>query len=214
MKIEIWSDIICPWCYVGKRRFEAALQQFEYADQLEVEYKSYQLNPDMETDPQKNIHQYLSENKGISIQEAEQMTAHVSEVAKTVGLDYRLEEAIPVNTFKAHRLLHLAKEKGKQAELKEALLHAYFIQTKNIDDHATLLNLAKDVGLEELDIQNVLTTDLYKANVQSDIYEGIQLGLQGVPFFVFNRKYGIAGAQPTEAFLNTLKQSFEEAKEA
>lgn len=207
MKIEIWSDIVCPWCYIGKRKFEKALEQFEHAEEVEIEYKSYQLNPDMETDTEMTIHQYLSANKGISIQEAEQMTNHVSQVAETVGLNYQLDKAIPINTFRAHRLLHLAKEKGLQSQLKEALLHAYFIEAKNVDDHAVLLDLAKGIGLDEIDVQNVFTTDLYKANVQRDIHEGVQLGLQGVPFFVIDRKYGISGAQATETFLNALKQA-------
>src|SRR5690606_7600524 len=136
MKIEIWSDIVCPWCYIGKRRFENALSQFKHAEEVEVEYKSYQLNPDMATDTEMSINQYLSVHKGISMQEAERMSQHVTHVAKEEGLDYSLDKAIPVNTFKAHRLLHLAKENGLQVELKEALLHAYFIEAANVDDHA------------------------------------------------------------------------------
>jgi len=206
MKIEIWSDIVCPWCYIGKRRFETALSQFKHADQVEIEYKSYQLNPDMETDTSMSINQYLSKHKGISEQEAAQMSAHVTQVAADEGLNYQLDKAIPVNTIKAHRLLHLAKEKGKQAELKEALLKAYFIDAANTDDHATLLNIALSAGLEEQDIQQVLTTDAYKADVQRDIHEGIQIGLQGVPFFVIDRKYGISGAQAPETFLQALEK--------
>lgn len=114
MKVEIWSDIVCPWCYIGKRRFEQALQSFKHADQLIIEYKSYQLNPDLETDRNGSMIQYLSQNKGISVQEAEQMIQHVTQVAQEVGLQYQLDKALPINTFKAHRLLHLAKEKGLQ----------------------------------------------------------------------------------------------------
>ena len=210
MTIEIWSDIVCPWCYIGKRRLEKALTQFKHANAVEIEYKSYQLNPDMPTDTSMSINQYLSVHKGISMQEAEQMSQRVSQIAQEEGLQYQLDKAIPVNTFKAHRLLHLAKEKGVQAELKEALLHAYFINATNVDDHAILLKLATAVGLEETAVQNVLTTDTYKADVERDIHEGIQLGLQGVPFFVIDRKYGVSGAQGADVFLRALQRAHEE----
>lgn len=212
MKIEIWSDIVCPWCYIGKRRFEKAMGQFEHANQVEIEYMSYQLNPDMPTDPTMSINQYLAEHKGISMQEAAQMSEHVTQIAKDEGLHYQLDKAIPLNTFKAHRLLHLAKENGKQAELKEALLLAYFIEAANVDDHAVLLNTATKIGLNEADVQNVLTSDLYKANVERDIHEAIQLGLRGVPFFVIDRKYGVSGAQSPETFLNALQKAFSESE--
>ncbi|UKN01206.1 DsbA family oxidoreductase [Paracrocinitomix mangrovi] len=212
MKIEIWSDIVCPWCYIGKRRFEKALAQFKYADEVTVEFKSYELNPDVVTNPNLKISKYLSTYKGIPIEQVESMNEHVTKTAETEGLNYQLDKVFPTNTFKAHRLLHLAKEKGLQFELKEALMNAYFVEAKNVDDHANLLQIAISVGLDEMDVQNVLTTEMYKANVQRDIEEGIQLGLQGVPFFVIDRKYGISGAQSTDTFLQSLLRAYAESE--
>lgn len=210
MKIEIWSDVVCPWCYIGKRRFEQALGEFAHADKLDIEWKSYQLDPQMETDPTLNIHQYLADKKGMSLEQAHAMGDNVTKVAAEEGLSYDFSKTIPVNTIKAHRLLHYAKTQGKQDETKEVLLNAYFTQGKNLDDNATLVSLCKTIDFDETAVLKVLESDAYASEVQSDITEGVQLGLRGVPFFVFDRKYGISGAQEAAVFSQTLEKSFTE----
>jgi predicted DsbA family dithiol-disulfide isomerase len=213
MKIEVWSDIMCPWCYIGKRRFERALDQFAEADKLEVEWKSFQLNPELKTDPSVPIHQYLSQKFGVDTAQALQMNQQVTSVAAGVGLSYQLDRAVLANTFKAHRLLHYAKSMGRQQEVKERLLRAYFTEGKNMDDVSVLAALAAEAGLDEATVKEVLATDAYVDAVRADIRESQQLGIRGVPFFVFDRKYGISGAQETRVFLETLEKSFAEWRE-
>lgn len=208
MKIEIWSDIVCPWCYIGKRRFEQALDSFEHKQYIEVEYKSFQLDPQMETDTSITVQQYLADKKGIDIDQAQEMTIRVEGVAASLGLDYDFERAIPINTLKAHGLLHYAKTVNKQLELKERLMKAYFIEGQNCDDNETLLKLAMEIGLDTAASKNVLEQDSYGKAVQSDILEARSLGLRGVPFFVFNRKYGISGAQELDAFIKTIEEAY------
>lgn len=214
MKIEIWSDVVCPWCYIGKRRFEQALEEFAHNDKLDIEWKSYQLDPTMETDPSLNIHQYLADRKGMSFEQAKAMGDNVTQVAVEEGLSYDFSKTIPVNTIKAHRLLHFAKTQGKQDETKEALLNAYFTDGKNLDDNPTLIGVCKDIGLNANAVSNVLESNAYMDEVQADIREGVQLGLRGVPFFVFDRKYGISGAQAAQVFSQILEKSFTEWVEA
>lgn len=208
MKVEIWSDIVCPWCYIGKRKFEMALNEVEFKEFIEVEYKSYQLDPNMETDTSKSIAQYLSDAKGISLSDAEKMGKRVSQVASSVGLQYDLSKTIPINTLQAHGLLHYAKSKGKQLELKERLMKAYFIETLNLDDTDILVRLATEIGLDKIEAESALINNTYKDAVQKEIYEGVQLGLTGVPFFVFDRKIGISGAQAPGTFKKALKKSY------
>lgn len=210
MKVEIWSDVVCPWCYIGKRRFEAALEEFEYADHLDIEWKSYQLDPEMETDTSVSIAQYLADKKGMSIDQAEEMMEHVSGVAANVGLEYHLDQAIPINTYQAHSLLHYAKSVGKQGEMKERIMKAYFTESKNLDDKAILVALAKEVGLDTDEVTNILENKTFHKAVKADIMEAYQLGLRGVPFFVIERKYGISGAQETKVFLQSLEKAYEE----
>lgn len=210
MKIEIWSDVVCPWCYIGKRRFETALAKFEHIDKLDIEWKSYQLDPSMETDTTLSIHQYLAERKGMGIAQAKAMGDNVTAVAAEEGLHYDFTKTIPVNTIKAHRLLHFAKTKGKQDETKEALLHAYFTEGKNLDDNKTLLAICETLDFSKAEVEKILESDAFLKEVQKDINEGIQLGLRGVPFFVFDRKYGISGAQAADVFTQTLEKAFTE----
>lgn len=214
MKIEIWSDVVCPWCYIGKRRLEEALNSFPHRDRLHIEWKSYQLDPQMETDTSLNIHQYLADKKGMSLAQAKAMGDNVTQVAAEVGLSYDFSKTIPVNTIKAHRLLHYAATVQKQDETKEALLHAYFTAGDNLDDNPTLVRISEAIGLDPAAVSKVLESDAYMSEVQADIREGVQLGLRGVPFFVFDRKYGISGAQQTEVFTQTLEKSFTEWLEA
>lgn len=206
IKVEIWSDIVCPWCYIGKRRFEEALKNFKNASDVEVEYKSFQLNPDTVTDPHSSTVEYLSNKYGIDRQRAAAMTANVTQIAKEIGLSYDLENAIVANTFRAHQLLHLAKIHSRQLILKENLMRAYFTDRKNVDDVNVLVDIATASGLSADESREVLEKKSFEEAVRLDIYEAQQLGITGVPFFVLDRKYGISGAQPTEHFLQALKQ--------
>ena len=212
MKIEIWSDVVCPWCYIGKRRLEAALEEFEHRNKVTIEWKSYQLDPEMETDTNLSIYDYLSERKGIPYDQAEAMGHNVSAVAHEIGLSYNLDKTIPVNTLQAHEVLHFAKDYNLQTETKERLLKAYFIEGQNLDDRPTLLKLAQELGLDRGRLLDSLEKSTYASAVQEDIQLGKEFGLRGVPFFVFNRKFGISGAQTKEEFLKTLNESFNDWK--
>ena len=210
MKIEIWSDIMCPFCYIGKRRFEAALEKFSHKDKVEVEWKSFLLSPDVETDPTKNMNQFLAEHKGISIEEAKQMHAYVTEMAAKSGLQYNFDIAIPANSFNAHRFLHFAKQHGKQGEAEEKLFSAYFTEGKNIDDAQTIMAIAAELGLDTSALALAMGSDAFVQDVIADVQEAQQIGVRGVPFFVFNRKYAISGAQESDAFLQTLEKAYSE----
>lgn len=214
MKIEIWSDVMCPFCYIGKRKFEAAMADFAQRDNVEIEWKSYQLTPDMVTQPGKSMNEFLAEHKGMSPAAAEEMNRRVAEMAHTVGLHYQLDKAVVANSFQAHQFAHFAKKYGKQDEAEEALFRAYFTDGKNIDDTETLLQLGRELGLDPKALAESLAKDEFAGDVEKDVAEAQQIGVRGVPFFVFNRAYGISGAQEPEAFLNTLEKSYAEwAKE-
>lgn len=210
MKVEIWSDVMCPFCYIGKRKFEAALGQFADSANIEIVWKSFQLDPDLEPQPGKNVYQYLAERKGMSYEQSVKMHENVVQMAAESGLDYRFDKAVIGNSFDAHRLLQLAKTRGLGDALEERLFHAYFTEGKDIGDHATLTAIGKDAGLDEAEITTMLAGEAYTTEVTRDIYEAQQIGVRGVPFFVFNRKYAISGAQQTEVFLDTLQKSFGE----
>ncbi len=210
MKIEIWSDVMCPFCYIGKRKFEAALEQFENKANVEVVWKSFQLNPNMKTDSGKSITEYLAEIKGWSIKQAQEMNAHVTNMAKEVGLHYDFDKAIVANSFDAHRLIQLAKKHGKGDEAEEHLFKAYFTEGKNTDDHSTLIEIGISIGLNEIEVKQVLASDQFADDVNKDILEAQQIGVRGVPFFVVDRKYGVSGAQPSEIFLETLTKAWAE----
>lgn len=210
MKVEIWSDVVCPFCYIGKRKFEAALAQFENKKSIQIEWKSFQLAPNQVTDPDKTLNQFLAEEKGWSLEYAKELNDQIVERAKQEGLIYHLDEAIPANTHKAHELIHFAKANGRQGEAKERLLRAYFTEGKNIDDISTLLQLGREIELDEDALKAALENGTYTNDVHGDISEAQQLGVRGVPFFAFNRKYAISGAQETDAFLETLETSFAE----
>ena len=210
MKIEIWSDIMCPFCYIGKRRFEEALATFEGKNDVEIEWKSFLLSPELKTDPNKNIHEYLAEHKNISLEEAKGLNDYVTNMAAQVGLTYNFDKAIPANSFNAHRFLHFAKKHGKQNEAEERLFKAYFTEGKNIDDAQTLLLLAIELELDANKLADAMNNGEFTNDVIADINEAQQLGVRGVPFFVFNRKYAVSGAQESEAFTQTLEKAFEE----
>ncbi|MFY0606094.1 MAG: DsbA family oxidoreductase [Cyclobacteriaceae bacterium] len=212
MKVEIWSDVVCPFCYIGKRKFEAALKQFEAKEQVEIEWKSFQLNPQTITDPNITTYENLANHKGIPEEQARLMANQVTDMAKTVGLDFDFEKAVVANTFRAHRLLHFSKNQGKQDQLKERLLTAYFSNGENIDDVRTLTKIASEVGLDEAEVREFLYSDELALEVKADIQEAQALSIHGVPFFVFDRKYGVSGAQDTMVFVDTLRKTLHESE--
>lgn len=212
MKIEIWSDVMCPFCYIGKRRFEEALQNFEHKDNVEIEWKSFQLNPDLKTDPDLNINQYLADVKGWTLDYAKQLNQQVTEMAAGVGLTYDFDKAVVANSFDAHRFAHLAKKHGLGDEAEEMLFKAYFTEGKNIADQATLMELGIEMGLDEGEVKQILESGAYAGEVKEDIDEAQQLGVRGVPFFVFDRKYAVSGAQMVPVFTETLEKAYKEWK--
>lgn len=210
MKVEIWSDVMCPFCYIGKRRFEDALQQFEHKDKVEIEWKSFQLNPDMVTDPSTNINQYLADAKGWTLDYAQQMNNHVTEMAAEVGLTYHMDTAVVANSFNAHQFTHLAKKHGLGDAAEEALFKAYFTDGKNVDDTGTLAELGTAIGLDADEIKQTLAANTYADAVKHDVAEAQYLGIKGVPFFVMNGKYGVSGAQAVPVFSQTIEKAFGE----
>jgi predicted DsbA family dithiol-disulfide isomerase len=206
MLIEIWSDVVCPFCYIGKRHLEKALDLTVLNEQVEIVWKSFLLNPEVETNPELSIELYLSDSKGLSMSQVRDMTARVVEMATAAGLSYRLQDAVVANSVNAHRLLHFARQSGKSGELKELLLRSYFCEAKNIDDPDTLLSIAEAAGLEASEARQVISGKDFLEGVMQDYAEAQQLRIGGVPFFVFNRKYAISGAQPVELFMQTLEK--------
>jgi predicted DsbA family dithiol-disulfide isomerase len=213
MKVEIWSDIMCPFCYIGKRRFEKALAQFPYKDAVEVEWKSFQLDPGIQSEPGKNINQYLAERKGWSLEQARQLNGQVTETAASVGLHYDFDKAVVANSFDAHRFAHLASGHGLGNAAEEALFKAYFTEGRDISDHNVLVQLGLEIGLEAAEVKQALESDAYAASVREDIYEAESLGARGVPFFVLDRKYAVSGAQPEDTFSRALEQAYTEREQ-
>jgi predicted DsbA family dithiol-disulfide isomerase len=210
MQVEIWSDVMCPFCYIGKRKFENALSQFKDNENIDIVWKSFQLAPGMKTAPHKNIHEFLAEHKGMSLAQAKGLNDQVANSAKQVGLDYNFDKAIPANSFNAHRFSQLAKQHDVQDAAEESLFKAYFTDGKNIDDTATLVEIGEAIGLSPAETKSVLESDQYAKEVHYDIAEARQIGVNGVPFFVFDRKYAVSGAQDSKVFLETLETSFAE----
>ena len=210
MKIEIWSDVICPFCYIGKRNLETALEQFADQKNIEIVWKSFQLDPTIPEIANESHTEYLVKRKGMPAEQVQGMLANVTEMAKNVGLDYHLEKSVVVNSQKAHQLIQFAKSKKLGNEAEERLFKAFFTEGKNIADTETLVQLGKDFGLEESEIKANLENEKFKYEIAQDIQEAQKIGVTGVPFFVFDRKYAISGAQPTEIFLETLSKSFNE----
>jgi predicted DsbA family dithiol-disulfide isomerase len=210
MKVEIWSDVMCPFCYIGKRRFEQALYQSGRMADIEVIWKSFLLNPGIITDPGKSINQYLSEIKGISEDQAKEMNDQVTRIAREVGLNYDFDGAVVANSFNAHRLLQLAKTKRLGAEMEEQLFKAYFTEGKNIDDRETLIELGTRIGLDKSSISTMLDSDEMTDKVEQDLYEARQIGVNAVPYFVFDDRYSVRGAQSVETFAGALSKAWED----
>lgn len=211
MKIEIWSDIACPWCYIGKRRFEAALATFPHQDKVEVLWRSYQLDPSLPPHYDGTEAEYLSERKGLPVAQVRRMFEHVAEQAAAEGLSYDFDALVVANSFDAHQLLHLAARHGKAAELKERLLCAHFEHGEDIGDRAFLARTGAAAGLDAAHVVDALESGRYAESVRNDIEEARTLGITGVPFFVIDRKYGISGAQPSELFRQALDEAWQES---
>lgn len=214
MKIEIWSDVVCPWCYIGKRRIESALAEFEHADQVEVHWRSYQLDPGAPTVPTESTSLMLARKYGQSVAGAKQMQDRVEAVAAEEGLVYRLSETLHLNTVDAHRLIHLAHRQGGndlQGRVKEALLHAYFTEARDVADHAVLREVAVAAGLDPSRVEEVLGSREFENDVHADVEQAQAYGASGVPFFVVDEKYGVSGAQPKEVFSQVLERAWSES---
>jgi len=210
MVVEIWSYVACPYCFIGKKKFEKALQQFPERDKIKIQWKSFQLSPELKTNPDITIYEYLCDSKGINIEEAKEMTYFAEESAASTGIKLNFDKVIPANTLRAHILLHLARQNGKQNEVKEKLFHAHFVEGKNVDDINVLGEIAASSGISTEQLHKVLQDESYADSVREDIYEARQLAIRSVPFFVFNRKYAVNGAQDPVVFLRTLEKAFEE----
>jgi len=211
MKIEVWSDYVCPFCYIGKRRLEQALEQFPHKDLVEVEFKAFELDPNSPTYSGESIHEVLAHKYRMSVEQAIQANQNVGNQAATVGLSYRFDDMKPTNTFDAHRLAQFAKTKGRAAVVSEKLLQAYFTEGKHIGDYDTLADIAEASGLNRLEVLNILQDKTAFANeVRADEAIAQQYQIGGVPYFVINSKYAISGAQPLETFNGALQKVWEE----
>ncbi|MFE8697262.1 DsbA family oxidoreductase [Cytobacillus sp. FJAT-53684] len=215
MKIEVWSDFVCPFCYIGKRRLENALALFPHKDQVQIEFKSFELDPHSPKYSGKNIHEALAAKYGMSVEQAKKTNEGVGQHAAAVGLTFNFDGMKPTNTFDAHRLAKYAKANGKETILTEKLLHAYFTESKEISDHDTLVDIAVEAGLDRQGALTILQDENAFANdVRIDEAIAQQYGISGVPYFIINQKYAISGAQPPETFANALQKVWEEESAA
>jgi predicted DsbA family dithiol-disulfide isomerase len=210
MKVDIWSDVRCPFCYIGKRKFEKALEKFPHKNEVEVNWHSFELDPTLGTNPSASAVEHIADVKGISKAQAEGMHAHVTNVAKEIGLDFNFEKAVIANSFNAHRLIQLAKTKGLANETEEQLFKAHFIEGKNIDDSETLIQVGVDAGLNENDVKELVASDSFSEEVRQDEMQAQSIGINGVPFFILNNKYAVSGAQSPDIFLQALSQTWAE----
>jgi predicted DsbA family dithiol-disulfide isomerase len=212
MKVDIWSDIRCPFCYIGKRKFEMALEKFPHKNEIEVNWHSFELDPSLQTNTAVSAIEHISEIKGISKVQAEGMHEHVINVAKEVGLDFNFDKSVVANSFNAHRLIQFAKTKGLANEAEEALFKVHFVEGKNIDDDETLIETGVSIGLNENEVKKILASDAFTKEVKQDEKQAQSMGINGVPFFVLNNKYAVSGAQSPDIFLDALEQTWEEIK--
>lgn len=211
MKIEIWSDYACPFCFIGKRRLESALAKLDMKEQVEIEWKSFELDPNAPEKIEESMDELLASKYGMSVEQAKGMSAQVAQTAATDGLSYRMDAIKPANTFNAHRLTHHALTEGK--DLSETLFRAYFEQGENLNDPETLLRLAEEAELSREKAAAVLAGDAFTEAVRKEESEAREIGVQGVPFFVFDRKYAVSGAQPVDAFIQVIEKRLAEQKQ-
>jgi len=210
MKIEIWSDVMCPFCYIGKHNFEKALEKLPFKDEIEVEWKSFQLDPTLDASKAINTIEYFKEKKGASEEQAKQMMGQVLQMGKNSGINFNFEKNLITSTFPAHKLLHLAKKHNKSSEMEEALFQSHFLNGENVADTETLVSLAESLGIHKEETRQALTSNEYDYEVNQDIQEAKNHGVSGVPFFILNGKYAVSGAQPVELFENALTQTYQE----
>ena len=208
MRIEIWSDVICPWCYIGKRRLEAALSNFAQRDSVQVVWRSFELDPNAPRQRPGTLEEMLAQKYRVSLQQAAAMNARVTAIAAEAGLEYRLGNARPGNTFGAHRLLHFADSKQLGDRAAERIMHGYFSEGLEVGERAALARLAPEFGIAESEALAVLESDTWSADVRADEARAAALGVSGVPFFLFDGKTAITGAQPVEAFAEALQRAW------
>lgn len=208
IKVDIWSDVQCPWCYIGKRKFEAGARAF--GGDVEIEYHSFELAPDTPVDFDGTPTDYLSQRKGMPTAQVEKMLAQVTGIAASVGLAYDYDHVHQTNTVKAHELIHYAKARGRQLEMKERLLEAYFINGEHVGRIEDLADIAAELGFDRDDVVRSLESNEYLAAVKADVAQAETYGIQGVPFFVIDGRYGVSGAQEAETFAKVLAQVAEE----
>ncbi len=214
MQVEIWSDIVCPWCYIGKRRFEAALAAFDGREDVSVRFRSFELAPERPSTVGESLEQMLASKYGVSLEQAAAMNARVSTIAAAEGLDYRLERARPGNTLDAHRVTHLAREAGLQDAVVEQFHAGYFTEGAAIGDHDELVRLAAGAGMDAEVVRETLLSGRFTDDVRADELLARQLGISGVPFFVVDRRYGVSGAQGADVLLGVLERAREEPARA
>jgi len=212
MKVDIWSDIRCPFCYIGKRKFEKALEQFPQRDKVEVVWHSYELDPGMKTQTGVTIHDYLAQRKNISRESSQQLHRQVTETAREVGLTYNFDKAVIANSFDAHRLVQLAKLNGLGDVAEERLFRAYFTEGHDISDHLTLIILGDEIGLDGKLVKQMLDSDALTEEVRFDEKQAREAGVNSVPFFVINDRYAVSGAQEPAVFLQTLEKAWQESE--
>ncbi len=209
MRVEVWSDVSCPWCYVGKARFEQGLAGFEHKDQVEVAFRSFELDPQRAKGDTVQVLPMLARKYGMSLEQAKQAEARVAANAADAGLEYLTEGRDHGNTFDIHRLLHFAKTRGKQGELLDLAYRANFAEERSIFDNERLIELATAAGLDEIEVRAVLADEkAFAAEVRDDEREAVMLGATGVPFFVLDRKFGVSGGQPAEVFTQALQEAW------
>ena len=212
MKVEIWSDLVCPFCYLGKRRFEAGLAQFAHSETVEIVWRSFELDAQTAPQPGQSVYEHLAERKGISLAQSQQMHAQMAAAAAEAGLTYHFDRVVPVNTFLAHQLLHFAAAHGRQNDAKERVFRAYYTEGQDIGNVETLAALAAEIGLPAAEARQALLAGTYAEAVRHDEYEAQQIGVRGVPYFVFADKYAVSGAQPAEVFAEVLQTVWQEAQ--
>jgi predicted DsbA family dithiol-disulfide isomerase len=213
MNVEIWSDVVCPWCYIGKRRFERAVASFGHPEEVTVTYRSFELDPDAPVQRTGTHAEHLARKYGMTTAQAEQAGQQMTERAAAEGLEFRFDLLRGGNTFDAHRLLHLAKDHGLQPELKERLMRATFTEGLPIADNPTLVRLATEAGLPAAEVQAALDGDAYAGAVRADEQQAARYGITGVPFFVADGKYAVSGAQPPEVLLQLLQRAYDETSQ-